>query len=238
MNRCLETYLRCFANSHSRTWSEWVPWAEFWYNTSFHTATRTTPFKVVYGRDPPPIIRYGHQQTLVAELDQQLQLRNEMLDELKLQLARAQNRMKKFADEKRRPVQFEEGELVYLKLQPYREKSLAKRVNEKLSPRFFGPYQVIQKIGAVAYKLQLPDTANIRLVFHVSQLRKAIGPMTPIQPLPPLLSSELEWIVQPAGVLDIRPSSDSTSEGQEVLVQWQNLPSFDASWEPFKLINA
>lgn len=123
VNRCLETYLRCFANSHPRSWSEWLTWAESWYNTSFHTSTKTTPFKVVYGRNPPPMIHYRTQQTLVAELDQQLQLSNEMLDELKLQLARAQSRMKKkITNDQRRAVKFEEGDLVYLKLQPYRQK--------------------------------------------------------------------------------------------------------------------
>lgn len=85
---------------------------------------------------------------------------------------------------------------------------MAKRVNEKLAPRFFGPYLILQKIGADAYKPQLPDTANIHPVFHVSQLCKAVGLTTPIQPLPPLLSSDLEWTVQPACVLGIRPSSD------------------------------
>lgn len=57
-NRCLESYLRCFASEQPKTWSYWIPWAEFWYNTTFHVSIGRTPFEVVYGRQPPSIIRF------------------------------------------------------------------------------------------------------------------------------------------------------------------------------------
>jgi len=58
VNRCLETYLRCFATKQPRNWSEWLAWAELWYNTKFHVSTGTTPFEAVYDRKPPIMIQF------------------------------------------------------------------------------------------------------------------------------------------------------------------------------------
>ena len=60
LNRYLETYLRCFAGSKQKQWLKWLPWAEYWYNTSYPTTTRITPFEVVYGRAPATVHNYEH----------------------------------------------------------------------------------------------------------------------------------------------------------------------------------
>ena len=90
-------------------------------------------------------------------------------------MARAQQRMKDYADGKRKDVQFSEGEYVFVKLQPYRQSSVALRRNQKLSMKYFGPFKIIERVGPVAYKLQLPDTARIHPIFHISLLKKCIG---------------------------------------------------------------
>ena len=236
VNRCLETYLRCFSYDKPKSLSRWLPWAEYWYNTSYHDSIATTPFKAVYGRDPPPLLRYGSGVTAIATVEQQLQERDAMLEELKAHLIRAQSKMKKTVDQHRRDIHFEVGDMVYLKLQPYRRRSLAQKANEKLAPRYFGPYKVIQRIGPVAYKLELPDSTTIHPVFHVSQLKRALGKEVISQPLPPILDSELEWLVEPELVLDARQQVHNNSNDWEVLIKWQNLPDFEASWEPANLI--
>lgn len=125
-NRCLETYLRCLTRTRPKQWPKWLPWAEFWYNTNYHSSLKQTPFEVLYGRKPPVVIRGDVGYTAVEEVDRLTAERNEVLDELKTQLIGAQNRMKQQADKKRREVEFQVGDLVFLKIQPYKLKKLAK----------------------------------------------------------------------------------------------------------------
>ena len=139
--------------------------------------------------------------------------------------------MKAMADVHRRDVQFEEGDLVYLKIRPYKQRSIENHKNEKLAPRFYGPYEVLEKIGAVAYKLKRHPYATIHPVFHVSQLRKAIGATQLPQPLPSQLALDMELHVEPTAVLGIGPVQMKRSTDQEVLIKWKDLPEFEATWE-------
>ncbi|KAH9650018.1 hypothetical protein KPL70_026202 [Citrus sinensis] len=236
VNRCLETYLRCFASGKPRSWARWLAWAEYWYNTSFHSSTRCTPFRALYGRDPPPLIRYEQGAASVSLVEQLMEDRDAILDDLRMQLLRAQQRMKLQADQKRHHVEFHAGDLVFLKLRPYRQRSLAQRKFEKLAARYYGPFKVLQRIGKVAYKLELPQTAKLHPVFHVSQLRAALG-VSPFSPtIPPQLTPELELVVEPEKLLGVRPKVNGQSGEVEVLVKWKSLPEFEATWEDFHLI--
>jgi len=94
---------------------------------------------------------------------------------LKKQLETARNRMKQIADNKRTEREFEEGDWVFLKLQPYRQNSVVVRKDLKLNPRYYGPFQINKRIGMVAYELKLPEGSLIHPVFRVSLLKKKIG---------------------------------------------------------------
>lgn len=100
--------------------------------------------------------------------------REEILHQLKGQLLQARARMKKYAGMHRQERSFVIGDLVYLKLQPYRQQTMVLCKKLKLSKRYYGPYKIIQRVGKVAYKLELPATSKIHPVFHVSQLKKVI----------------------------------------------------------------
>lgn len=125
------------------------------------------------------------EETLVASLSEFLSQRQSMTQLLKENLQVAQARMKQQADKKRTERAFEVGDWVFLKLEPYRQTSLAIRKSLKLSAKYYGPFQVIARIELVAYKLQLPPTSTIHPVFHISLLKKKIGnDIVPLQDLP------------------------------------------------------
>ena len=100
--------------------------------------------------------------------------------------------MKLLADQHRFNKSFSVGDWVYIKLQPYRQSSLLVKGYNKFSPRFFGPFQIVQRIGDVVFKVALPEGCPIHPMFHVSCLRQKLGAqVTPILSLSPMDSAGL-----------------------------------------------
>ncbi|MCI27025.1 RNA-directed DNA polymerase (Reverse transcriptase) [Trifolium medium] len=146
----------------------WVHWAEFRFNTTYHASAGRTPLETVYGRAPPTITRWGQGETRVEAVQRELLDRDEVLKQLREHLLRAQERMKGLADKRREDKSFEVGEWVFVKLRAHRQQSVVTRINAKLAARFYGPYPVLERIGAVAYKLKLLEGSRVHPVFHVS----------------------------------------------------------------------
>ncbi|KAA0066459.1 Retrotransposable element Tf2 [Cucumis melo var. makuwa] len=180
--------------------------------------------------NPPSLLSYGDGTTTNLTLADQLKERDTILAALREQLLLAQQQMKQYADKKRRHVEFNVGDWVLLKIRPYRQLSLRKKRNQKLSPKYFGPYEIQAKVGTVAYKLDLPTDSSIHPVFHVSQLKKFIGDCTGIQPTLQFVNENLEWQAQPEEVLQYQKNK---AGAWEVLIRWKNLPDHEASWESY-----
>ncbi|GMI84821.1 hypothetical protein HRI_002151400 [Hibiscus trionum] len=212
LNKVLEMYLRCMAGDDPRKWHSYLPWAEYWYNTALQTSAGMTPFRALYGRDPPTILSYVEGSSRHDQLASALLDRDAVLKELKRNLENAQNRMKTQADRHRRELSLDVGSWVFVRLQPYRQLSLRLQRQHKLSPRYFGPYRIVQRVGQVAYKLDLPDSTRIHSVFHVSQLKPCKGaPLQQITPLPLLREDVLP--------LNLEDKVVSPGEGDVVIQQ-------------------
>jgi HPt (histidine-containing phosphotransfer) domain-containing protein len=153
--------------------------------------SQTSSFKALYGRDPPTLAKPAHSTEDSPDVTTQLAERDDLLAKLKANLLRAQQVMKNQADKKRLDVAFQVGDDVLVKLQPYRQHSAALRKNQKLSMKYFGPFKILAKIGTVAYKLELPMTAKIHPVFHISQLKLFKGEIN--EPYMPLPLTVLRW---------------------------------------------
>ncbi|XP_058755088.1 uncharacterized protein LOC131628242 [Vicia villosa] len=193
------------------------------------------PFEALYGRRPPVLIRGDTPSSAIDEVNKLTAERNVVLRELQEQLLRAQDVMRSQANKHRRAVGYEVGESVFLKIQPYKMRKLAKRLNKKLSPRYYGPYETIQKIGAVAYKLKLPEDTRVHPVFHASLLKKAVSPSVATQPLPVCINEDWHLEPVPEKILEQRKNEQG---GLEALVQWKGLPEFENSWESVDKLQA
>ena len=233
LNQSMETFLRCFANACPSKWSSWLPLAEFWYNTTTHSAIGRSPFEALYGHPPRHFGISVLDAISIPELSSWLTDRSVMTELIQQHLARAKERMKRHADKNRTERQFQEGDLVFVKLQPYVQSTLASRSNQKLSFKYFGPFKIIARVGSVAYTLELPQSSAVHPTFHVSQLKKAILPGTRVSSLFP---ADIELPRIPVAILQRRPASSTMGTGEQVLVKWSGWPSDMATWESLETL--
>ncbi|KAI0503897.1 hypothetical protein KFK09_014841 [Dendrobium nobile] len=165
--------------------------------------TKVISSKVLYGRDPPYLVHFGSSNSLVFSVEEYLEERDRVLEELKRHLLRAKHIMKKKGDGHRKDIPFEVGERVFFKLRSYRQKTVTNRRNEKLAPRYVRPYEVLEKVEAITYWLKLSPTTTIHPVFHVSKLRRVIEDYTASSELLVSLTEDLEVVLEPLKLMGV-----------------------------------
>jgi hypothetical protein len=168
VNQSVECYLRCFASAHPHHWAKWISLCEFWYNTNWHSSSGKSPFELIYGRQPRYFGVTATSHIAPSDIKEWLDERTVIIASVRQHLLRMQQRMKDQADKHHTERTFAVGDKVFLRLQPYLQSSLVKRSCQKLAFKFYGPYSILERVGQVAYKLDLPVTSKVHPVFHVS----------------------------------------------------------------------
>jgi hypothetical protein len=141
--------------------------AELWYNTSHHASLGCSPFKALYSYEADTGTTLPLPDQEASEVAQFCKDRDTHLALLKERLTRAHQKMKDHADLTLTDRQFQVGDQVLLKLQPYVQNSVVNRPFPKLAFKYFGPYRILEQIGRAAYKLDLPAGSLVHPVFHV-----------------------------------------------------------------------
>jgi hypothetical protein len=222
-NKVITMYMRCFTGDRPRQCLRWFPWAEYIYNTAYQSALRDTPFRVVYGRDPPSIRSYEPGDTRVTAVTKNMAECDEFLPDVRLRLEQAQAVYKRHYDKYHREVRYKVGDWVWLRLRQRPATSLHVPMSGKLKPRYYGLYRVIAVVNEAAYRLELPPRARLHNVFHVGLLKPFVG--TPPPALPQIHNGTA--VPEPEHVLRSRLARGV----RQLLVHWKGEPAVSATWE-------
>ncbi|KAL0534153.1 hypothetical protein IC582_028437 [Cucumis melo] len=232
LNQILEDMLRACVLEFSGSWDSHLHLMEFAYNNSYQATIGMAPFEALYGkccRSPVCWGEVGEQRMLGPEL---VQTTNAAIQKIRARMLTAQSRQKSYADVRRKDLEFEVGDMVFLKVAPMKG-VLRFAKKGKLSPRFVGPFEILERIGPVAYRLALPPSfAAVHDVFHISMLRKYVADPTHVVHFEPLQFSEnLSYEEQPVEVLAREVKKLRSREIPLVKILWQNHGVEEATWE-------
>ncbi|GJW51997.1 putative nucleotidyltransferase, ribonuclease H [Tanacetum coccineum] len=228
----LEDMLRSCALEWAGNWDDYICLVEFAYNNSWHASIKCAPFEMLYGRKCRAPICWDQVGERILEGPEMIEVTNEKVAVAREKLKEAQTRQKSYADRHRRALEFQPGEHVFLKVSPTRG---VRRfgIKGKLSPRFIGPFEILDRVGEVSYRLALPpQLSHVHNVFHVSLLRGyKYHPLHVISYPFDQIREDLSYTEEPESILDRQDRVMRNKTIPFVKILWRNHPEREATWE-------
>nr|GFA23948.1 putative reverse transcriptase domain-containing protein [Tanacetum cinerariifolium] len=227
----LEDMLRACVFDFGSGWDKHLHLAEFSYNNSYHASIKAAPFEVLYGRkcrSPVCWSEIGDAQLTGPEM---IRKTIEMIIQIKNRLLAARSRQKSYADVRRKPLEFEVGDKVMLKVSPWKG-VIRFGKHGKLSPRYIGPFKILSRVGLVAYKLELPrELQGIHNTFHVSNLKKCLSDEDLIIPFDEVrIDEKLHFIKEPVKIMDREEKQLKQIRIPIVKVRWNSRRGPEYTW--------
>ncbi|GJV72624.1 reverse transcriptase domain-containing protein [Tanacetum coccineum] len=228
----LEDMLRACVMDFGGSWDTHLPLVEFSYNNSYHTSIKCAPFEALYGRKcRSPVIwtEVGESQLIGPEIVQET---TEKIIQIKERLKTARSRQKSYADKRRKPLEFKVGDRVLLKVSPW--KGVVRFGKKgKLAPRYVGPFEIVECVGPVAYRLKLPQELScIHDTFHVSNLKKCLAESDVQVPLEEIeIDENLRFVEEPIEIVERDVKKLKRRRIPLVKVRWNSRQGAEYTWE-------
>ncbi|GJW30462.1 putative reverse transcriptase domain-containing protein [Tanacetum coccineum] len=224
--------LRACVMDFRKGWDRHLPLIEFSYNNNYHTSIKAAPFEALYGRkcrSPICWAEVGDAQLTGPEIVRET---TEKIIQIKHRLQASRDRQRSYADKRRKPLEFQVGDKVMLKVSPWKGViRFGKR--GKLNPRYIGPFKILAKVGTVAYRLELPEKlSRVHSTFHVSNLKKCLSDEPLAIPLDEIhVDDKLNFIEEPIKIMDSEVKRLKQRRIPIVKVRWNSRRGPEYTWE-------
>ncbi|GJY25524.1 putative reverse transcriptase domain-containing protein [Tanacetum coccineum] len=219
----LEDMLRACILDFGKGWDRHLPLEEFSYNNSYHASIKAALFEVLYGRKCRSPICWAEVEDSQLTSPEIIHETTEKIIQIKSRIQAARDHQKSYADVRQKPLEFQVGNKVMLKVSPWKGViRFGKR--GKLNPRYIRPFKIIAKVGTVAYHLELPEKlSRVHSMFHVLKLKKCLADEPLAIPLDEIqVDDKLHFIEEPVRIMDHEVKHFKQSRILIVKVRWNS----------------